>query len=100
MTCPMLCRSAHEIAAVRVVPYPSCRSGLPAHRQPSIAHCGRAAKNRPSPHRGCRPCRRSGRPSAPGRAIRPRALPRPLGRRSLAAARDAQCPLTVSDSCL
>jgi hypothetical protein len=48
----------------------------------------------PSPHRGYRPRRRSGRPSAPGRAIRPRALPRPLGRGSLAVARVAQCPLT------
>jgi hypothetical protein len=54
----------------------------------------------PSPHRGYRPRRRSGRPSAPGRAIRPRALPRPLGRGSLPVSRVAQCPLTNTSSCL
>jgi len=34
----------------------------------------------PSPHRGCRPRRRSGRPSAPGRAIKAGALPQPPAR--------------------
>lgn len=37
-------------AGLRISPYPSCRTGLPAHRQPSVARCQPRVADDPRPH--------------------------------------------------